>query len=170
MSFVRPEVTALLGRWAEVLGAGGAGLLGIWIITWGGYFFGGLGTALVVAASAFGVVALRRMRFRMGVDAPGVVEIDEGKIGYLGPVFGGYMGLSDLAELQVLDVAGRRRCWRLKAADGQALLIPFAAEGAAALFDAFAALPGAEPRRLLRAADMPAPDPVTLWRRPLPRA
>ena len=66
--------------------------------------------------------------------APGVVEVDEGQISYLGPAFGGSISVPELVELRLLT-AGGRRMWRLKQADGQALLIPVEAVGADRLFD-----------------------------------
>ena len=79
---------------------------------------GGLG-----GAGGCGGCALRRPWTR-----PGVVEVDEGQVGYLGPTFGGYVALPDLVELRLIAIRGQR-LWRLKQADGQALLIPVAAAG-----------------------------------------
>ncbi|MBT0958010.1 hypothetical protein IV417_11490 [Alphaproteobacteria bacterium KMM 3653] len=164
MSFLRPTVENALRRWSEVLVMFAVAAFGLWVFLRGGYIFQGLGVLIVIAAFAFGLAAWRRMQFRMAVDAPGLVEVVEGRVSYLGPYFGGSVDLGDLQELQVLDVAGRRRCWRLKQNDGQALLIPFAAEGAAALYDAFVLLPGLRGAALSGAASRPASDPVTIWR------
>ena len=56
------------------------------------------------------------------------------------------------------------RLWRLKQADGQALLIPVAAAGADRLFDAFATLPGMDTQALVAALEGTGEDRV-VWRR-----
>jgi hypothetical protein len=129
----------------------------------GGWLLGALGLVLAVAAAGWGIVAFRRMRFRGTGDAPGVVEVVEGQIGYFGPTFGGFVALSDLVELRLVDQSGSRY-WRLRTADGQALIVPLMALGAEKLFDAFAALPGLHGDVLMRALeDDPGDKPV--WRR-----
>jgi hypothetical protein len=105
-----------------------------------------------------------------------VVEVDEGQVGYFGPGIGGFVGLPDLVELRLVSVQGGR-FWRLKQADGQALLIPVDAAGAERLFDAFASLPGMDTQALVTAL-VPVPgerssrgavvaisDSVVIWRR-----
>ncbi|MCB2138740.1 MAG: hypothetical protein KDE17_05700, partial [Rhodobacteraceae bacterium] len=123
-----------------------------------------LGAVLGATGLAWLVVALRRRRFARAIEAPGVVEVDEGQIGYLGPTFGGYIALRELAEIRMIDVQGRGH-WRLRQADGQILLIPVSAAGADLLYDAFAALPGIDMGVLSRAVDARAGTQV-LWRRP----
>jgi hypothetical protein len=82
------------------------------------------------------------------------VEVDEGQVGYLGPSFGGFVALPDLVEVRLVTMYGRR-LWRLKQADGQALLIPVDAAGAERLFDAFGSLPGMDMAALLAALEAP---------------
>ncbi len=74
-----------------------------------------LGAVLGATGLAWLVVALRRRRFARAIEAPGVVEVDEGQIGYLGPTFGGYIALRELAEIRMIDVqgAGTGVCGRL---------------------------------------------------------
>jgi len=84
-----------------------------------------------------------------------VVELVEGRIGYFGAggsVMGGYVALEDLSEIRLLNLSGVQY-WRLKTADGQALLIPTAAAGAPVLYDAFAALPGIDMGAVVSALD-----------------
>lgn len=152
---IRPELRAWLTRHAEVLAAGGALALALWVGTRGGWFLAAVGLAFGALALGWAVLALRRARFALPVSEPGLVEIDEGRIGYFGAggaVLGGYVALEDLAEIRLLRLGGHQY-WRLKTADGQALLIPTAAAGAAALYDAFATLPGIEMGRFTRALD-----------------
>lgn len=141
MSLVRPEIVEGVRRFREViLGAGLVGI-GVWTALQGGYLLVPAGLGVVVLGTAWVVVALRRLRFAQAPDGPGVVELDEGQVGYLGPGTGGFVSLVDLVELRLLRLRGRL-VWRLKQADGQALLVPVDAAGAEALFDAFASLPG----------------------------
>jgi hypothetical protein len=154
---IRPEVIAFLRRANEVISAAAMLALGLWLIWLGGYFLTPLGLIIAAIAVAWGVMALRRMRFSQAVEAPGLVEVDEGQIGYLGPQIGGYVNLPDLIELRLLSLRGRRM-WRLKQSDGQAILIPVDASGADRLFDAFASLPGMDTAALVGALQAP---PIT---------
>ena len=104
---------------------------------------GGIGAVLTVTA-------LRRARFAQTIAAPGIVELDEGQVGYLAPELGGFLSLAELVEIRLLTLRGKR-VWRLKQADGQALLIPVDAAGAERLFDAFAGLPGMDTQALVAA-------------------
>ncbi len=152
MSLVRPDLLAAITRQREVIAAGVAGALGLWLIWLGGYVLIPLGGIVAVAAAGWATIALGRLRFRRPVAAPGIVEVDEGQVGYLGPAFGGYMALADLEELRIGTFGGQRQ-WRLRTSDGQVLLIPVAAEGAERLADAFAVLPGIDMAALGRAID-----------------
>ena len=96
--------------------------------TRGGWFLGPVGGAVAAFGAAWAVLGLRRMRFQGADDAPGVVEVDEARITYLGPRIGGSISLPDLAEIRLLTLRGRR-VWRLRQADGQALLVPLDASG-----------------------------------------
>lgn len=177
MSWVRPEVLAGLRRGREAIAAGAVVAFGLWLAWLGGYLLVPLGLCVAAIGSAWGVQAWRRMRFAQGNDAPGVVEVDEGQIAYLGPGAGGFVGLPDLVELRLISLHGRR-LWRLKQADGQALLVPVDAAGAERLFDAFASLPGMNTEALVAALE-PARgvqagngglatirDSFVIWRRP----
>ncbi len=163
MTFLRPEAKAALLRWREVIAAVVFAAAGVWIIGLGGYFFGALGGVIVATGAGLGFTAQRRMRFARAPTGPGVVEIDEGQVGWFGPGIGGFVSLTELTDLGLVTVAGLR-CWRLKQEDGQLLLIPVAATGAERLFDAFAALPGMDPTRLLAALEAEVDHPF-VWRR-----
>lgn len=162
MSLVREEVMALARRWREVIAAGAVALSGVWLMRLGGYLLFPLGALTTGSAAVWALQTVRRLRFVQDVDAPGMVEVDEGQVGYLGPTFGGYVDLPDLVELRVIVIHGKR-LWRLRSSDGQALLIPVAAAGGERLFDAFAALPGMDTQALAAAAGEGAERVV--WRR-----
>lgn len=150
MSLLRPEAARALHRWREMFAAGGAALAGLWLMQLGGWVLVPLGGMLIALAAVWAVMAWRRVQFVQEETAPGVVEVDERQVGYLGPTFGGYVSLDDLAELRLMVLRGERM-WRLKQTDGQLLLIPVAARGADRLFDAFAALPGMDTQALVAA-------------------
>lgn len=168
MAFLRPEAVAQLRRWREVIAAGGLVLVGFWVLSWGGPFFGVLGGAIALIGVGTGLLAWRRLRFSRAAGAPGVVEVIEGQIGYFGPLHGGYVALADLAELSLVAHQGER-AWRLAQPDGPVLFIPIGAEGAEALFDAFAGLPGLDTHALIAALDGPEVAARIVWRRRSPR-
>ena len=174
MSLIRPDLSAALWRGWEVIAALLVVGLGLWFVWMGGYLLVPLGLGVAGIGAAWALQALRRLRFAQGVDAPGMVEIDEAQIGYLAADTGGFVGLPDLVELRFLTLGGRRM-WRLKQADGQALLVPVNAAGAERLFDAFASLPGMDTQALVAALEPSAfggvagaanvSDSRVIWRR-----
>ncbi len=168
---IRPEIRAALFRWREVLSACAALLFGLWLVSLGGWLLVPFGAIVAALSLGWAVIAFRRMRFLRGVGAPGVVEVDEGQVGYLGPTFGGFVALEDLAELRLLEMRGARQ-WRLQTANGDVLLVPVDAAGAEKLYDAFASLPGIDMATLSSALERGV-GTLPLWRRPdrtLPRA
>jgi hypothetical protein len=165
MSLVRPEITALLRQWREVITAVVLALFGGWLGTRGGPVLGGLGGVIGVIGVALAIVGVRRARFVLAVGSPGLVEVDEGRISYMGPITGGAVALSELIELQVMMLGDKQRCWRLKQIDGQALLVPMTAAGAERLYDVFSTLPGISDRVLTEALRHDGPVPRILWRK-----
>lgn len=166
MSLIRPEVQRALTRYREILWAVAIALTGAWIALRGGLFFMVLGLIVATAGLALAYIGWQRLRFHREADVPGVVEVTEGQITYLAPQGGGFAARSEISEIALgFSLAGRAH-WRISQPGAQALFIPVGAPGADALFDAFAALPGAEPARFLQALDRtPADGPVTVWRR-----
>lgn len=147
---IRPEVVAQLHRYREAIGAGAVVLAGLWLMALGGYVLVPLGLLVGGVGVILTVTALRKARFTQDVSAPGLVELDEAQVGYLAPEIGGFLSLDELVEIRLLVLRGKRM-WRLKQADGQALLIPVDASGAERLFDAFANLPGMDTAALVAA-------------------
>lgn len=164
MAFLRPGAADFLARWREVGAALALATLGLWLMALGGYLLTPLGGLVIALALGWGLLAVRRARFQRPAAAPGVVEVDEGQVGYLGPTFGGYVSLRELTEIRMIRLYGERH-WRLKQADGQVLLVPVAASGAGALFDAFAALPGMDTAALASVPDATS-DTLMVWRHP----
>lgn len=147
---MRPEVTAFAFRAREVIAAVFTIAFGLWLILLGGYLLAPIGIVIGAISLGWLRLALRRMRFVQRVNAPGVVEIDEGQVGYLGPQVGGFASLEELLEIRLMTLQGRRM-WRLKQRDGQVILIPVDAAGADQLFDAFSSLPGMDSAALVAA-------------------
>ena len=163
MSVIRPEARAAMWRVRELLAAGAVGALGLYWLTSRGLVFG-LGVACVAVALALAVVGVQRARFRLGAGGPGVVRVDEGQIAYFGPLTGGVLALDDLQRL-TLDPTGQPAHWVLDHLQGPPLHIPVTAEGAETLFDAFAALPGIQTRRMLAELRGTGTLPVVIWQR-----
>ncbi|TFL19875.1 hypothetical protein [Jannaschia formosa] len=163
---IRPEAAALIARWREAAIGGTAAALGLWLLaTTGGlpFLFGialtGLGTVLAFSG-------LRHARFRTGDDeAPGLVEVDEARITYLGPVMGGSVALDDLTEVTFRRTATGEAFWRLVAPEGT-VYIPEGARGAEQLLDALAPLPGFDGGAMVRAVQSRTATTVKVWSRP----
>jgi hypothetical protein len=177
MSFVRPDVTAAIWRLREILLTLTLAAIGLWLILLGGWVLVPLGLIVLAISITFTRHALARLKFQQAVGAPGIVELDEAQLGYLGPEVGGFISLDEAVELRLVTMHGRR-LWRIKQADGQAMLVPVDATGAAQLFDAFASLPGMDVSALAAAVsaaklqatgthdlEIAEPAMLVIWRR-----
>lgn len=168
MSLIRPELAQRLRAWREVIAAGAALLTGAWVFSRGGLLFQPVGLGMMALAAGWTVGAWRRRRFARQIAAPGLVEVDEGAIRYFGVHLpGGEVALRDLTEIRLLRLDGRPH-WRLRTDAAEALLVPAEAAGAAALADAFTALPGFDLGSAVAALDGDAAL-TTVWRRELPK-
>lgn len=162
--FLRPEVAALLYRWREVIGALAVILLGLWIAARPGLIVQGFGYVLAALALLALIPAVRRARFVTAGEGPGVVQVVEGRILYMGPQTGGAVSLADLTSLAIRRDHTGAAAWILSE-PGQMLIVPVDAAGADALFDAFTALPGLGGQRLLAARRGTRMGEQLLWRR-----
>ncbi|MCB1311317.1 MAG: hypothetical protein KDK29_05220 [Sedimentitalea sp.] len=167
MSFIRPEARAGIRRWREALAGGGALALGLWWALGPGGLLGWVGWGLVALSAALIVIGLQRGRFRAGGGGPGVVQVDEGRIAYFGPLTGGAVAASDLVRLE-LDRRGKPAHWVLEQPGQPPLYVPVNAEGAEALFDAFSALPGLRTERMLAELAAQGRGRVVIWQRGAP--
>jgi hypothetical protein len=117
--------------------------------------------ALALAAASVWLVRDALTRARLAArPGPGVAAVREGRIVYFGPETGGVADLDGLVAVEI-NAAGD---WVLRGADGAALIAPTAAEGAEALLDAFAALPGFDRGAVDRALARPGVHAI-VWRR-----
>jgi hypothetical protein len=161
---IRPGAVAALARWRDALIGGGLVALGLY---WGFFTGGGLlhwiGYAVALGGAVMGYAGVQRGRFRQGGEAPGVVQVVEGRISYFGPLAGGVVDLQALEALS-LDPTAKPPHWLLSAPGQPALAIPLGARGAEQLFDVFAALPGIRTEHMLRQMQGGARHPVVIWR------
>ncbi|WP_372885396.1 hypothetical protein [Shimia sp.] len=164
MSFIRPEARAALWRWREVLLGAAVVLLGLYwasgfgLLRW-------LGVAVVVAGLALLMAGVQRGRFRVGQGGLGLVQVDERQITYFAPKGGGVVALEDLFCV-LLDGSATPAVWVLHHPGRAELRIPVTAEGADALFDAFAVLPGLRTEHMLAQLRQKPHHPVVIWSKP----
>ncbi|MEL7099059.1 MAG: hypothetical protein AAGM84_09550 [Pseudomonadota bacterium] len=164
MTFFRPEAKALLWQWREVLIGAAAALLALWWLVGSGGLLAYIGGFLLLASGGLVAVGIQRGRFRGPGGGAGVVQVDEGQITYFGPLSGGMIMVRDLERL-ILDRAQRPAHWHLDQQGQPAVLIPVNAQGADALFDAFATLPGLRTERMLGALHADDSGAVVIWER-----
>jgi hypothetical protein len=165
MSFVRPEATAAITRWREALIGAAAVAIGAWWFLGPGGLLGWIGLAVMLGGVALIVLGIQRGRFRIPGNGPGVVQVDEGRITYFGPLTGGVVDLAELSRLEI-DATGTPAHWRLTQPGQPPLYIPVTADGAEALFDAFATLPGLRTGQLGAQINTRATHPVVIWHKP----
>lgn len=165
---VRAEARRAIARWREALLGAVVAAIGLWLmlISYGLVFW--ISVAILLAGIAMAAAGIQRGRFRTLAGGPGVVRIDEGQIGYFGPFTGGAVALSEITRL-TLDPKLTPPSWKLSQIGQPDLLIPLNAEGADALFDVFAALPGISTSKLVaqvqRATSGQQGAAVTIWHR-----
>ena len=162
MSFIRPEVTAGLWRWREVVAGAVAVAMGAVVATGRVGFLGVLGWVIIAVGLALVYIGVSRGRFRNAGGGRGVVEVDERAVRYLGPEIGGAVALANVVRLAVVSP----HAWELSDADGQRLTIPVDAEGSEALFDAFVSLPGLSASDLADAAARAPAQRTVIWEKP----
>lgn len=160
---IRPAARAALKRWSEPALALCVAGLGLWLgLRWFG-FVGWLGWALLALGLAWLWGAVQRARFAAKGAGAGVVQVVESEIRFFGPLGGGFAPLDGVRRVAL---SADRAHWLIETGDGTGLVIPRAARGAEALFDAFATLPGFEMEKCLRiVAQPPADRAQVIWHR-----
>ncbi|PJE31802.1 hypothetical protein SAMN06297129_1830 [Pseudooceanicola antarcticus] len=165
---IRPEAQGQIARWREALLGVAVTALGLWGVVATHGYIPWLSGVLALLGAAITFAGIQRARFRNDAGGVGVVKVDEGQIAYFGPFTGGAVALTEIHRL-TLETATNPPSWRLAQHGQPDLLIPLDAEGADALFDVFAALPGLRTQKLVgevqRAAASEAPHPVVIWDR-----
>lgn len=169
MSFIRPDAQAALVLWREVLIGVAISMLGFYLIVGPAGLLGLVGWPVTAAGLALVIVGLQRVRFRRSGQGPGTIQVDEGQIIYFGPLSGGAVALPDLEQL-IYDPSAKPAHWLLQSQGQPDLQIPVNADGAEALFDVFAALPGLRTQRMLTTMRANNDHPVVIWQRRPDRA
>ncbi|WP_415921825.1 hypothetical protein [Tateyamaria sp. SN6-1] len=167
MGFIRPEAQTALWRWREVLIGVGLAVLGLWWLAQSTGLLWYVAPAVLVGAGALIMIGFQRGRFRGAGDGVGTVQIVEGQITYFGPLSGGAVAMRELTRL-TLDGTQHPAHWRLEQRGLPDVHIPVNADGADALFDAFASLPGLRTERMLSQLQAQPHSAVVIWQRRAP--
>jgi hypothetical protein len=157
---------AILSRWAET---GIAAALLAFALIYGidaARLGGWPGWALIALAAPVAIwlrLAALRAWSRRADMGPGVASVDERRVTYMGPQTGGALSLD---ALRAVDVeSGEAPIWILRQDGGPTLRIPAGAEGADALPEALAGLPGFSELKALRALGAAGHALHPVWRR-----
>jgi len=162
MGFIRKDAADTLWQWREIMLAGALALLGLWWGVTGRGLLQWFGVALGIGGAVLIWAGFQRLRFAPQGDGPGVVQIDEKRLAYFGPLTGGVIDLDDLTRVE-LDPNGQPAHWLLSGVGGQMVAVPVNAAGAEALFDVFAALPGIRTERMLDTLRSAPERRVVIW-------
>lgn len=162
---IRPEAAQVLRRWREAAIGCAVIALGAWLALTSFGLVRVTGLVVIAGGVALTVSGLRRARLWTGSEAPGIVEVVEGRITYLGPVMGGTAALDDLQQIVFRRSPGGEAFWRLIPADGRDLYIPEGAQGADVLLDALTPLPDFDGGAMVRAVQARAPGTHVVWQR-----
>ncbi len=161
--FMRPEARATLWRWRETLAGLGLTAIGLW---WTLGSFGivrAIGIVMTIGAVILVIAGIQRARFRQGGQGPGVVQVAERRLAYMGPLNGGQMDIANLIRLELDPSAYPSATWVLTEIGGDSLSIPVDAQNAEALFDLFSSLKGIQTAALLDALSQTPDVRVTVW-------
>ncbi|WP_413861387.1 hypothetical protein [Tateyamaria sp.] len=167
MMFFRPEAKTELWRWREVLIGIVLAVLALWWLAGPRGLLGFLAPVVLIGAGALIMIGLQRGRFRGAGGGLGTVQVDEGQVSYFGPLSGGLIALREMSRL-TLDGAQRPAHWRLEQPGLPDVMIPVDADGADALFDAFASLPGLKTEHMLGQLRAAPDASVVIWQRQAP--
>ena len=168
--FFRPEAVAALIRWREaIMGIAVIGL-GTWWSFSSGPVLRWVAVLTILAGGAILWEGLRRARLPQGGGGAGLVEVTERRIAYFAPDrSGGIISVDDLIRVEIRTTGAAPPAsglfWIFHGAGRQVLTIPGDAEGADALFDAIAALPGLSCEQAIEAAGSTGSDSFLIWQK-----
>ena len=167
---IRPELIQRFKKYREVIAAVFFAFVGIWVMSWGVWFWQGVGALVLLTGAALAYTALRRMRFQTDQVGPGVVEVDERQISYFSAYEGGAVSIEALARITCVTTDtgpwAEDLHWVLEEDGGSTLTIPNSAAGTEKLFDAFAALPGVDYAKATKAMESTENDSYVSWAKP----
>ena len=162
--FLRPEAAAMLSRWREPLVSGLVIVLGIWLILRPGPVVAGFGWIVAALGGVSLFASIRRVRFKGAGDGPGVVDLVEGRVTYMGPFYGGAVSADDISEVAFKRARDGKGYWMLNHSEG-VLVIPASAKGAERLFDLFTAMPDVSAAVALAAIEKQSHGTTVVWTR-----
>ena len=166
MTGLRPEALAQLKRWRETLIGAAISMSGLWLALTSFGLVTLTGALIALLGGALMFTGIRHALFRTDRDAPGIVEVTEGRITYLGPVIGGTIALADLREIGFARAADGQSFWRLEGIEPNPLIIPAGAQGVDILLDTFTALPQFDTAPMVRAVQTRTATARVIWRHP----
>lgn len=112
---IRPELIEWTRRNAEALGMVALILGGLWVATRGGPALAIVGGAIVLLGVVLLRSALLRLRFSRRKGDPGMVMVDELRVGYFGPDNGGFFEMGQVKSIDLMTYSHRRAldpAWR----------------------------------------------------------
>jgi hypothetical protein len=186
MSFLRPEATAALLQWRDVILGLGLVILGMWL---------GLGASGLVWFFAVAIVAIgaalawtggQRARIRRREGGRGVVELDERQLSFLDAGSGAVVALSDVTriEIEITGTSSRTGSgtsiststdqgqgdmfWIFTRPGESAARIPASAVGSDKMIDALAGFPGANYENVIKASGTSDAGLFVIWQKSRP--
>lgn len=160
---IRGDALAHILRWREALVGLGAIAVGLWwavgsygVMRWVGVVVAIGGAAILREA----VVRLRRPKDGGGA---GMVNVTERQITYMSGTGGGAVSADTLAHVAIHRSGNGPPVWHLADTQERRIAVPADAEGAGALFDALAALPGFDESAAVAALRDTSPGARVLW-------
>lgn len=167
---IRPEAAARLTRWREALIGTAAVAIGLWLWLANDGLLALFGAVAMAVGAILILSGIRAARFRADGQSPGIVNVVEGRITYMGPLTGGLVDLDEVMQVAFHRPDTGDAYWRLTHRQGEPLVIPEGAAGADKLLDALAPLPGLDTGAMVRAVQTRTPGMITVWRRDRLRA
>lgn len=174
MSFLRPEAVTAVLRWSEPVISAAVALwlaASAYTLLGAGNPLGGLALIGAGIAALWTVVSgIRRLlgHTLQRPGGPGVVTLQEGRIGYYGPEGGGFVGIETLMAVDLVavgDPGPGGLVWQFSDAEGRRLAIPQSAEGAQDILDTLGVLPRLDYARIVSAMLSREEKIYRVWRR-----
>lgn len=164
MSFVRPEAQRVLHQWRDAIIGGVAVAIGAYWSFSTGPILRWVAVLMIVGGGAVLWNGIRRARLPRAGGGAGVVQVDERQITYLAAEQGGIISIDDLIRVEI-HANGKGFDWLFQTAGMALLRIPGNAEGADSLYDALAALSGANIDLVTEANTSNQRDIFLIWQR-----
>ncbi len=174
MRFLRPEVETFVRIWREPLVLGALIIFSLLLFRHGqnraDVTLQFLGLLIGIPFALAFIPAIRTVRLRRNRQDPGLIEVAERQITYLGPHLGGSVSVDAISRIEIIVTDAGPYApdvfWTLFHNDGPALSVPSNAEGADHLLDAFAALPGFDYHQAILAMGATSPSTFLIWKSP----